>query len=789
MNLRDLMNKLDTIAEADDPRAQYDKFKADDARTAAVAQVKKLMATPLNAIPRLGDAIDPKTGIIYYGDAGGRGGEGGEAKPYPYKWLADPASTSTQSQAMYKILTPAGLKVIPVEQKGLFGSSQVAGISLQQLADLDKPVAPPVANPAKDPAKPADTKAFDDDVRKLQDLTQQLIALMAKKGKPVKENFDIANSLLESFGYQLHEDGELAVYKPGAVFDPNSNILGPAERTPYVKNMGPADVVDATPKIKTNTGGTSAGLGQSQTDANNAKKAELINRRANGTSLASQTTGTGALAGKEAELKAAAKAEIDAGLKASKIPVVASAAEAGKIAGMASKGLKVLGKAIPGVGLVFGTQDAIARAEKGDYAGAAMAGISAVAGLVPGIGTAISLGLDAANMARDYAKTGDAFGGPPDMKKDMPMAPDSAGKPAMKPGGDPKLAQLQKIIGAKQDGFFGPETKGKLQVWQQSQGIKADGQPGPETYGKAGIKESTQTVAEDIRDMQARLALIESKAVIRESLGQEYFLDDDWLILDEHGEYVTDLLTIAVINESVAGGTVSLFEVNGAEAKTGYNLAKDAYTAGKQFVGSAFRSSRSANAGKAADKVLAKPNNLSGAQKAGLKVGGAVARNPVKTIAGATAVGAGLGYALGGSGGKPVPPVPPAPGPTPGPVPPAPDKPVTPPPTTDMDPEMQSIMDQMGRLIQAMGDSTEPGAAAEDAMKRASEVMNQARGLGSPTVSNSTIDYSQPTDNVAPTGAPSGFPAGGTTGTPDPTLKVYKEDDELSRWLRIAHGR
>jgi len=542
--------------------------------------------------------------------------------------------------------------------------------------------------------------------------------------------------------------------------------------------MGPADVVDATPKIKTNTGRTIDQLSQSQIDANNAKKAELINRRANGTSLASKTTGTGALAAKEAELKAAAKAEIDAGLKASKIPVVASPAEAGKLAGMASKGMKVLGKAIPGVGLVFGTQDAIARAEKGDYAGAAMAGISAVAGLVPGIGTAISLGLDAANMARDYAKTGNAFGGPPDMQKAMPMAPDSAGKPAMKPGGDPKLAQLQKIIGAKQDGFFGPETKGKLQVWQQSQGIKADGQPGPETYGKAGIKESSQTVAEGIRDMQARLALIESKAVIRESLGQEYFLDDDWLILDEHGEYVTDLLTIAVINESVAGGTVSLFEVNG------FNLAKDAYTAGKQFVGSAFRSSQSANAGKAAEKVLAKPNNLSGAQKAGLKVGGAVARNPVKTIAGATAVGAGLGYALGGGGGKPVVPPPPD-----KPVTPPPDKPVTPPPTTDMDPEMQSIMDQMGRLIQAMGDSTEPGAAAEDAMKRASEVMNQARGLGSPTVSNSTIDYSQPTDNVAPTGAPAGNPAGGTTGTPDPTLKVYKEDDELSRWLRIAHGR
>ena len=157
MDIKDILKKLDTIAEADATslpapagdagRAQYDKYKADDARTAAIEQVKKLMATPLSAIPRLGDAIDPKTGIIYYGDAGGRGGEGGEAKPYPYKWLADPSSTSDQSRSMYKILTPAGLKVIPVEKKTLFGSTQVAGISPQQLADLDKPVVGPTPTP------------------------------------------------------------------------------------------------------------------------------------------------------------------------------------------------------------------------------------------------------------------------------------------------------------------------------------------------------------------------------------------------------------------------------------------------------------------------------------------------------------------------------------------------------------------------------------------------------------------------------------------------------------------
>jgi hypothetical protein len=133
----------------------------------------------------LGDAIDPKTGIIYYGDAGSRGGEGGEAKPYPFKWLADPASTSDQSRAMYKVLGPAGLKVIPVEMKTLFGSTQVAGISPQQLADIDKPVVAPTPAPGPDKPVVAPTPTpgpspCAEKIAKLNALIQKLAA--AKKG-------------------------------------------------------------------------------------------------------------------------------------------------------------------------------------------------------------------------------------------------------------------------------------------------------------------------------------------------------------------------------------------------------------------------------------------------------------------------------------------------------------------------------------------------------------------------------------------------------------------------------
>ena len=188
MNLRDLMTRLDTIAEADAAgRIDYQANKAQDAREAAVAQVKKWMSTPLRDIPRLGVAIDPKTGIIYYGDAGNGHGNGGsdsyEAKPYPYDWLKNPNSTSTQSQEIYKVLGPAGLKVIPVEKKQLFGTSQVAGISPQQLADLDKPVVAPAPAPAPAPVVPApgpngklpgQDKGPQDDIAKLEALTKAL---------------------------------------------------------------------------------------------------------------------------------------------------------------------------------------------------------------------------------------------------------------------------------------------------------------------------------------------------------------------------------------------------------------------------------------------------------------------------------------------------------------------------------------------------------------------------------------------------------------------------------------
>ena len=141
------MTKLDTIAEADDARAQFDKFRADEKSTEARAAAIKLVKSRIFSkyqVPNGVTGITKEEGKIVWGDAGGRGGDGG----------SDTVAGRSMSMDMYNkgnnfvdaplkdALTLLGIKVGPVAQKSLFGSTEVAGVSLQQLADIDKPVAP-----------------------------------------------------------------------------------------------------------------------------------------------------------------------------------------------------------------------------------------------------------------------------------------------------------------------------------------------------------------------------------------------------------------------------------------------------------------------------------------------------------------------------------------------------------------------------------------------------------------------------------------------------------------------
>lgn len=70
-----------------------------------------------------------------------------------------------------------------------------------------------------------------------------------------------------------------------------------------------------------------------------------------------------------------------------------------------------------------------------------------------------------------------------------------------------QVRALQKVIGAKQDGLYGPETKAKLKIWQQSQNLKPDGVPGPNTYA-AMVKYVTgkdpQQAAKDLNAADAK---------------------------------------------------------------------------------------------------------------------------------------------------------------------------------------------------------------------------------------------------------------------------------------------
>jgi hypothetical protein len=124
---------------------------------------------------------------------------------------------------------------------------------------------------------------------------------------------------------------------------------------------------------------------------------------------------------------------------------------------------KMLGKAIPGVGLAFGAKDAYDRAQQGDYVGAGIAGASGLASLVPGVGTAAALGLDAANIGRDMASG--AY--------DDQEAP--AGKPSPQTGAgsstgkaNPEVLKIQKELVAKGyplklDGVMGPKTQAAIE--------------------------------------------------------------------------------------------------------------------------------------------------------------------------------------------------------------------------------------------------------------------------------------------------------------------------------------
>lgn len=255
---------------------------------------------------------------------------------------------------------------------------------------------------------------------------------------------------------------------------------------------------------------------------------------------------------------------------------------AGTIAGRAAK-------LLPGVGLAYGAYDAYDRAKEGDWTGAAMAGASGVASLVPGIGTAVSAGLDAANIARDY-KAGKFSGDTAVAKKDAaPATPVPA-------GGDPKVFALQQELikkGAK---------------------ITADGKMGPQTQtAMQQFKVAAPTVAENMASLRERLAMIEAEQA---QATDEGAISNAWN-------------TAKSLGKNVVGGAKG-WNVQGQQAAAGAVNA-----AGKKIGGQTLAATGAERAANTVGKTINK-----GAQ--------AVKANPIKAALGTAAVGGALGLAAGG---------------------------------------------------------------------------------------------------------------------------------------------
>jgi len=169
-------------------------------------------------------------------------------------------------------------------------------------------------------------------------------------------------------------------------------------------------------------------------------------------------------------------------------------------AGQAALGTagKTLAKALPGVGLALGAKDAYDRFQKGDYTGAGIAGLSGITSLVPGVGTAATLGLNAANIARDYKR-----GEFDDPATATPPAAGQGAKPQQGPA-NLGIAQMQRELGVGADGMIGPITKAamaKNPKLAAKYGFGPDGNPIPKQ----------ESMAESIASLRNRLSMIEAK--------------------------------------------------------------------------------------------------------------------------------------------------------------------------------------------------------------------------------------------------------------------------------------
>ena len=125
MNIRDLISKLDLIVKEESDEELAKRVTAAQQRLADIEKVKQMAATPVDQIPRLGWAIEPKTGAIYYNN-----GTSNQMAPASWDW------TNPKSDAgkLFLMLKSAGLQAVQHKVNGLFGTNIYAKVDPVKLA-------------------------------------------------------------------------------------------------------------------------------------------------------------------------------------------------------------------------------------------------------------------------------------------------------------------------------------------------------------------------------------------------------------------------------------------------------------------------------------------------------------------------------------------------------------------------------------------------------------------------------------------------------------------------------
>ena len=768
MDIKDILNKLDTISEApagDPQRAAYDKFKADDAKTAAIEQVRKYASIPLNAIPRLANAIDPATGIIYYGDASGEGGGAGAAKKMPLKFMGQ-----GDQKTMVDALTTAGLKVVPHEEKGLFGTSQYAKVEPAALAQvLAGPVAP---EPGKQDPK------GNDDAAKLTALVAQLEKTLGGQGP------------------------------------------APANTTDPVK---PPVTPPVTPDMTT---GQKVGVGAGI--AGGALAGQQLAKKAGLGGIGQAVSGTigGAVGGLGARALQKEGVEFTSSIAQSLTESFGydyegeqldeySMDQLGKDAGDFGRGawngvtLGTGDNIAAGVKSAFGKgtyKDELAKqtaaSKEAETRSPWLYGAGNVAGsiAVPVPGGAIAGGLikgasGAAKVARGATALGTNLAAQAgiDKVKNVADTKTLGYDPSKYPTTPQEIMAFQKANGLAADGKIGPKTQGVL----AKMGLT------PAAPVAAAPKAPAPTVAEDIKSLREKLAMIESG-------GQDYhvWLLEDGTIVGEQGEVITDDAILSEVNWGAIGTDIK--DLGGAAWKglKGQQVANTIDQAAYQKTADKLANAtkgRGANktAKYSADQIKAMAT--AGAERApsnaalkGQKIGSAVRNNAGKAAIGAAAIGGGAmalgggataspaGTTTGGGGGGSAQPATTTPA-------------TTAPAAGGLTPEQQALIKQIKDLALQHGEDDSPEwlkatghmQVVLDKAEKASPAQQAAdakNDTGGQTAS--------PAGTTAPTGDAAKAPVGNlnaataipTGGLENPANQVKESDAELSRWLKIARG-